>query len=654
MAYIPPNPNGQATAANSAPVVIASDQAGSINADGTNNALMVAQSATDFYFSTSNSTTAQLAASAVFTGTIESAVNQQSFSILAISDQPGTLTIQQYIDAGGTKLAQTLTYSLTAGQGFARSGPINGNYIRVTYQNTGASTTTTLQIDTAYGTIPTSTQLNNMPVALNEVNGSAISMGQQSASASLPVVVSSSQTATQPAARSSQGVIVTPAQQKLFRTTFASVIASGVDSSFFTVVATGSGQTISQSAGNLVLTTGTTVNSETILRSTQTFSGNMISRVQTILSQRIVNQNFFVELVDVLGDALAITISSATSATVTFATNPFTSANVGQSVYLGAYSGTGTFVPGRYAIASVAGSTVTFTVAGFAAGTGTCSVFGWNYYQTTYNAAVATTSQYDAQRRGWSSGNTAITTNTTASPGHMLIMGNEDGNAYVADQLIATGTSVAVTQRGSRVVNLPEESTTLYLQIRFVNGSTAPASTTTWTIGMASVENYTATPTSSYNTKVQNLSNQAPVAVTNTPAVTVSSGTVTTVSTVTALSAVNSVATTNGLSIGVVLTAATPAANTIKATAGRLMHISVGNPNAAIVYLNIFNVAAPTLGTTAANMKYLIPASSQTTIPINDIGLFFSTAIVTSVSGGSALTDNTSITAGCVVSYSWI
>jgi hypothetical protein len=72
------------------------------------------------------------------------------------------------------------------------------------------------------------------------------------------------------------------------------------------------------------------------------------------------------------------------------------------------------------------------------------------------------------------------------------------------------------------------------------------------------------------------------------------------------------------------------------------------------VYLKIYNVAAPTLGTTAANMNYLIPATSQTTIPINDVGLFFSTAIVFAVTGAIGLTDNTGITAGCAVSYSWI
>ena len=160
---------------------------------GNENSMPVAQSATNFVFSTVNSTTAQLAASATFTGTVESAVNQQSYSVLLFSDQPGTLNILQYIDAGGTKLIQTVTITNLANVPISRSGVINGNYIKVSYQNTGASTTTTLQLDTAYGTIPSATQLNNSPVSLNEINGTALSLGQTTMAASLPVTLASNQ-----------------------------------------------------------------------------------------------------------------------------------------------------------------------------------------------------------------------------------------------------------------------------------------------------------------------------------------------------------------------------------------------------------------------------------------------------------------------------
>jgi hypothetical protein len=128
-----------------------------------------------FTASTSNSSTTQLAASATFTGTVETVYNQQSISILLTSDQPGTLTCLQYIDAGGTRLAHTDTFTNTAGSPISRAIVANGNYFKVTYQNTGGSTTTTFQLDVAYGQIVPITNLGNQPFALAEYNNAAVS-----------------------------------------------------------------------------------------------------------------------------------------------------------------------------------------------------------------------------------------------------------------------------------------------------------------------------------------------------------------------------------------------------------------------------------------------------------------------------------------------
>ena len=128
-----------------------------------------------FTASTVNSTTTQLAASATFTGTVETVYNQQTISLLVVSDQPGTLTCLQYIDAGGTKLAHTDVFTNTAGVPISRAIVANGNYFKLTYQNTGASTTTTLQVDTAYGQIVPITNLGNQPMALAEYNNAALS-----------------------------------------------------------------------------------------------------------------------------------------------------------------------------------------------------------------------------------------------------------------------------------------------------------------------------------------------------------------------------------------------------------------------------------------------------------------------------------------------
>jgi hypothetical protein len=337
-----------------------------------------------------------------------------------------------------------------------------------------------------------------------------------------------------------QFVPIRPLPLKKWRTTFAKVIGSGVDSDYFSVIQTGSGQAVSQSAGNLVITTGTTANSETILRSMEEFSDSLIAKWKSVLSQRIINQNFYVELVDVIGDGLAVTVNSATSITVTIPNNAFTSQNVGQSMYIGAISGVAAAVPGRYAIASVSGNNVNFTVAGWpSSGSGTLSLFGWNYYQSRYQGTNATQIDFDCQRRGWNSGFTTPTVNTSGTPGHMGIIQSEDGVATLMDQLTASSLTVQAIVRASRVENIPAQDTVLRLQIRVLNGSTAPASTTTWTVGLVSVENYVSQSVSIHNVKAQSLNSPLPVRIDNSPAVVVSGSLtgVTTVSTVTTVGA---------------------------------------------------------------------------------------------------------------------
>lgn len=334
---------------------------------------------------------------------------------------------------------------------------------------------------------------------------------------------------------------VEPYSQQMFRTTFAKNIPSGVDPDlFYQVGVLGTGITYGQTGGNLVINTGTTTNSELIIRSAKGWADALEFKWQTILSQRIVNQQFFAELVDVLGDGLAYVINSATSVTVTIPNNTLTSANVGQSVNLGVITGAAG-IPGRYAIASVLDNTVTFTVAGWpASGSGTLSLFGMNYHRVEYSGATATSAFYDTQRRGYNSGNTTATINTTASPGHMGIVTSEDGMGAFLDQLVASATTLQTTMRASRVVNMPDETVKLYLQFRVQNGTVAPASTTAWTIGMASVSNYTPMNVAINSIRPQSFDAALPTSIVNVPAVTVSSGTVTTVTTVTTVAAVTS------------------------------------------------------------------------------------------------------------------
>jgi hypothetical protein len=271
---------------------------------------------------------------------------------------------------------------------------------------------------------------------------------------------------------------------------YTKVISGGVDTEWGTTVILGTGMAVNQTGGNLVVTSGTTARSETIIRSIASWKGGIRLRNRVTLSQRIVNNNFFLELVDVIGDGLAYTITSATNINVTFTgAHGFTAQNIGQSMYLGAFAGTGTFLSGRYPIAAVAGDVISFTVSGFAAGSGTCSAFGWNYYQLQYQGTTATSVNFDTQRNGWAVGATAATVNTSTSPGHLVVVTGNDLIATLSDQLVATATTIAQSVRATRAENVPDD-VNLRFQIRIANGSTAPASTTTLTLGMTSVSNY--------------------------------------------------------------------------------------------------------------------------------------------------------------------
>lgn len=120
--------------------------------------------ATIFRFSTNNTSASQLAAAATFTGVIETALDQPAVSILMTSDQPTTLTLRQFIDVAGTRPAPDIVFFVDANVGFGRSLTLNGNYVQVLAQNTGAATTTTFSLDTAYGAMDAADGAGGVPV----------------------------------------------------------------------------------------------------------------------------------------------------------------------------------------------------------------------------------------------------------------------------------------------------------------------------------------------------------------------------------------------------------------------------------------------------------------------------------------------------------
>lgn len=305
-----------------------------------------------------------------------------------------------------------------------------------------------------------------------------------------------------------------PIPFKIFSSSFTKTISSGCDTEFFKPIVVGTGMAVAQNNGNLVITTGTTANAETILRTPREFNGQFTLREAMTLSQRIANNTVSVEMVDVIGDNLDFVINSTTSVTVTIPNNPFNDFNIGQSVSFGALTGTAGTIPGRYAIASVSGDNVTFTVSGFpASGSGTVSLYGWNFIRLAYDGTTATNAKFDCGRNGWASGDTTLTINTTSSPGHAAVVNVDDGIVAVLDQLLASTVNIHLSPRGSRAANVPNDDVAMVIQIRATNGSTAPASTTTATIGFVKYEPYDAESVSIASVRPQSFNHALPVTV---------------------------------------------------------------------------------------------------------------------------------------------
>jgi hypothetical protein len=76
---------------------------------------------------------------------------------------------------------------------------------------------------------------------------------------------------------------------------------SALNPAIWTVVQTGAGQTIAVTNSELRITTGTTANSETIIRSVEKFTMPFRTWFIASLSQRIINQEFYLEIVDATG-----------------------------------------------------------------------------------------------------------------------------------------------------------------------------------------------------------------------------------------------------------------------------------------------------------------------------------------------------------------
>lgn len=312
--------------------------------------------------------------------------------------------------------------------------------------------------------------------------------------------------------------------QEIWQASFSNV--GTTIASELTTPTVGTGVSFSQAAGNLAIVAGTSANQEFLTRSQLNFEGSMRVRFGVVASQRIANTNLAVMLADLVGEGLSVTINSAVSITVAQAGHTFTAANVGQFVNVGAIVGAAG-VPGRYAIASVvAGVSFNLTVAGWpVSGSCTVTVFGRSYVRNLFTGTTATNVAWDCQRNGWAQGDTTATINTTASPGTIIVNEVQSREAYLYDQLRATSTTPALVARASRVENIPDDNAELYLFIWSFNGTTNPATSTTWTISFVAIEKFANIPVYIQGARSNGAVNPIATAAVGTTAVSIATNT---------------------------------------------------------------------------------------------------------------------------------
>ena len=294
---------------------------------------------------------------------------------------------------------------------------------------------------------------------------------------------------------------------------------------------------------------------------------------------------------------------------------------------------------------------INFTVAGWpASGSCTVDLFGWNYIRNLYTSTIATNSVFDCQRQGWNSGDTTATINSTASPGHMCHIINEGRSVYLSDSLVATATTPNTTTRASRFENLPDDNQDLYVYIWSYNGTTAPGSTTIWTIGFWSVEKITNHPVFIAGMRTQGTQAPLPVQVTSSASLTIGNLPATPAGTnLIGDSGVQYRANATGAASGAhIVSAATTNATIIKASPGRVVGFCLSNTNAAYRYVKFHNITTtPTVGTGVVR-TIAIPPNFNISVAF-DGGIAFTTGIGITIVTGSADSDTTAVGAGDVV-----
>ena len=198
--------------------------------------------------STNNTTTTNLASGATFTGTADETFGINGIQVYHFADQDCTIYIDQSLD--GTNWDITDSFECLANNACTRTFTSVAPYYRARVTNDGASTTTVIRFATGMTPI-----INPLPRALSDDGRLSVEttmIGQQNTDRHVWVTAGNA--------------ITTSPFVRLVGTNFDGTTK---DTNFWTETVTGSGA-VTQSGGEIELTTGTTANSTAIYDSVRT------------------------------------------------------------------------------------------------------------------------------------------------------------------------------------------------------------------------------------------------------------------------------------------------------------------------------------------------------------------------------------------------
>lgn len=369
------------------------------------------------------------------------------------------------------------------------------------------------------------------------------------------------------------------------------------------VVQTGAGMTVTvagaaNGARYLNVATGTTINSETIIQSRTTFKLPVKLACALSMSQRIANQEAFVELVGVDGaGAVETDTSIAASANLNNATN--------------------------------------------------AASLKWD--GTTAANALSIVRGYGISELAQAS-SAYVTTVATGTGPNFIPAGIFEINADMEEVVFGArniDSLAALTGVNKRTQYICDPTKDYKVRIRVRNLGTAPASTTDVRIHNIRVLDTTrfTVDWARHMGRTSDIADSLPVALTtpttlpvsmatNTPTLAVGTNLAADVGLQVRANATGAASTLNYAS------PATPAGGTIKGSAGRLLGYQLTNTAAALRWVKLFNQTAVTMGTTSAAYEFPIAAGATVALQL-PAGIAHTTGIMVAVTTARGLTDNT-------------